>query len=163
MVNPIPEGYHSITPYLVVNNGVEAIEFYRRAFGAIEKYRHSSPDGKTIINAELRIGDSPILLSDEFSHEGGTESCRSPKSIGGSAVTIHIYTEDVDKVFNQAVSAGAKAVMPVMDMFWGDRYGQLVDPYGHIWSIATHKQDLSNEEIQSAGEAMFKDMTSSKS
>jgi PhnB protein len=91
VVEPIPEGYHSITPYVVVNNGVQAIEFYKRAFGAIEKYRRSGPDGKTIINAELRIGNSPILLSDEFLHEGGAESCRSPKSIGRSAVTIHIY------------------------------------------------------------------------
>jgi uncharacterized glyoxalase superfamily protein PhnB len=162
VVKPIPDGYHSITPYLVVNKGVEAIEFYKRAFGAIEEYRHISPDGKAIVNAELRIGDSPILLSDEFSHDGGTEKSRSPKSIGGTAVIIHIYTEDVDKIFNQAISAGAKEVMPVTDMFWGDRYGQIVDPYGHIWSIATHKRDPSKEEIQNAAEAMFKDMASSK-
>jgi PhnB protein len=98
-----------------------------------------SPDGKSIMNAELKIGDSIILLSDEFPHGG----CRLPKSIGGTAVMLHIYTEDVDKVFNQAIPAGATIVMPVMDAFWGDRYGQLSDPFGYIWSIATHKQDLS--------------------
>jgi PhnB protein len=103
------------------------------------------------MNAELKIGDSIILLSDEFPHGG----CRSPKSIGGTAVMLHIYTEDVDKVFNQAISAGATIVMPIMDAFWGDRYGQLSDPFGHIWSIATHKQDLSREEIEKTGQAML--------
>jgi PhnB protein len=109
------------------------------------------PDGKSIMNAELKIGDSIILLSDEFPHGG----CRLPKSIGGTAVMLHIYTEDVDKVFNQAISAGATIVMPIMDAFWGDRYGQLSDPFGHIWSIATHKQDLSREEIEKTGQAML--------
>lgn len=109
------------------------------------------------INAELKIADSIVLLSDEFPHGG----CRSPKSIGGTAVTLHIYTEDVDKIFNQAVNAGATIVMPVMDMFW-DRYGQLRDPFGHIWSIATRKQDLSQGEIQKAGQAVMKEMMASK-
>jgi PhnB protein len=158
MVRAIHEGYHSITPYLVVNDAAAAIDFYKRAFEAKETYRHLGPDGKSILNAEVKIGNSMILLSDEFPHGG----CRSPKSIGGSAVTLHIYTEDVDKVFNQAVNAGATIVMPVMDMFWGDRYGQLQDPFGHIWSIATHKQDLSQEEIQNAGESVLKEMTASK-
>jgi len=157
MVNAIPEGYHSITPYIIVNDAANAIDFYKHAFGAIEIYRHNSPDGKSVINAELKIGDSIILLSDEFP----LGKCRSPKSIGGSAVTIHLYTEDVDRVFNQAISAGATVIMPVMDMFWGDRYGQLIDPYGHIWSIATHKQDLSSEEIQRTGEEVFKEMMAS--
>jgi PhnB protein len=106
------------------------------------------------MNAELKIGDSIILLSDEFPQG----ACRSPKSIGGSAVMIHLYTEDVDGVFDQAISAGANVSMSVMDTFWGDRYGQLIDPYGHIWSIATHKQDLSHDEIQRSGEAVFKQM-----
>jgi PhnB protein len=158
MVKAIPEGYHSITPYLVVNDAAAAIDFYKCAFEAKETYRHLGPDGKSILNAEVKIGNSMILLSDEFPHGG----CRSPKSIGGSAVTLHIYTEDVDKVFNQAVNAGATIVMPVMYMFWGDRYGQLQDPFGHIWSIATHKQDLSQEEIQNAGESVLKEMTASK-
>ena len=158
MVKAIPEGYHSITPYLVINDAVAAIDFYKRAFEAKETYRHLGPDGKSILNAELKIGDSMLLLSDEFPHGG----CRSPKSIGGSAVTLHIYTEDVDKVFNQAVNAGATIVMLIMDMFWGDRYGQLKDPFGHIWSIATHKQDISQEEIQKAGGAVLKEMMVSK-
>jgi PhnB protein len=157
MVNAIPEGYHSITPYIIVNDAANAIDFYKHAFRAIEIYRQNSPDGKSVINAELKIGDSIILLSDEFP----LGKCRSPKSIGGSAVTIHLYTEDVDRVFNQAISAGATVIMPVMDMFWGDRYGQLMDPYGHIWSIATHKQDLSSEEIQRTGEEVFKEMMAS--
>ena len=157
-VKAIPEGYHSITPYLVVDDATTAIDFYKRAFDAKETYRLHGPDGKSILNAELKIGDSTVLLSDEFPHGG----CRSPNSIGGSAVTLHIYTEDVDKVFNQAVDAGATNIMPVMNMFWGDRYGQVKDPFGHIWSIATHKQDLSQEEIQKAGEAVFKEMATSK-
>jgi PhnB protein len=150
MVNAIPEGYHSITPHLVINNGVEAIEFYKRAFGAVVIYRYNGPDNKSIIYVKLRIGDSPILLSDEFPDIEGI-SCRSPKSVGGSTVVIHIYTEDVDKLFNQAISAGATVITPVTDMFWGDRYGQLMDPYGHFWSIATHKEDLSDDEIRSRG------------
>ena len=150
MAKAIPEGYHSITPHLVVNNGVDAIEFYKRAFGAVEEYRYNDPENKSIIYVKLRIGDSPILLSEEFPN---TEKigCRSPKTIGGSSVTIHIFTEDVDKLFNQAISAGATTIFPVTDMFWGDRYGQLVDPYGHFWSIATHKEDLSDDEIRSRG------------
>ena len=159
MVKAIPDGYHSITPYLTVNDAAAAIDFYKRAFDAKESYRHPTPDGKSIVNAELKIGDSIVLLSDEFPHGGS----RSPNSIGGSAVTLHIYTEDVDKVFNQAVNAGATIVMPVMDMFWGDRYGQLKDPFGHIWSIATHNQDLSQEEIQKAGESVLRGMMRSQS
>jgi PhnB protein len=151
MAKAIPEGYHSITPYLVVNDASKAIDFYKSAFGDKETCRHHGPDGKSIMNAELKIGDSIILLSDEFPHGG----CRLPKSIGGTAVMLHIYTEDVDKVFNQAIPAGATIVMPVMDAFWGDRYGQLSDPFGYIWSIATHKQDLSREEIEKTGQAML--------
>ena len=107
---------------------------------------------------EPKIGDSIVLLSDEFPHEGS----RSPSSIGGTAVTLHIYTEDVDRVFNQVVSAGATVVMSLMDAFWGDRYGQLKDPFGHIWSIATHQRDLGQEEIQKAGESVMKEMMSSQ-
>jgi PhnB protein len=158
MVRAIPEGFHSITPYLTVDNAAAAIDFYKRAFEAKETSRLYDPDRKNIINAELKIGDSIVLLSDEFPHEGS----RSPSSIGGSAVTLHIYTEDVDRVFNQAVSAGATVVMPLMDAFWGDRYGQLKDPFGHIWSIATHQKDLSQEEIQKAGESVMKEIMSSQ-
>lgn len=158
MVRAVPEGFHSITPYLTVNNAAAAIDFYKRAFEARETSRLYGPDKKNIINAELKIGDSKVLLSDEFPHEGS----RSPSSIGGTAVTLHIYTEDVERVFNQAVSAGATVVMPLMDAFWGDRYGQLKDPFGHIWSIATHQQDLSQQEIQKAGESVMKEMMSSQ-
>ena len=158
MVRAIPEGFHSITPYLTVNNTAAAIEFYKRAFEARETSRLYDPDGKNIINAELKIGDSIVLLSDEFPQE----SSRSPSSIGGTAVTLHIYSEDVDRVFNQAISAGATVVMPIMNAFWGDRYGQLKDPFGHIWSIATHKKDLSQEEIQKAGESVMREMMSSQ-
>src|ERR1051326_7822274 len=134
MVNAIPEGYHSITPYIIVNDAANAIDFYKHAFGAIEIYRHNSPDGKSVINAELKIGDSIILLSDEFPLGKG----RSPKSIGGGAVTIHLYTEDVDRIVHQDLAADTTVIMPVMDMFCCDRYGQVIDPYGHIWSIAPH-------------------------
>jgi PhnB protein len=137
MVKPILEGYHSITAHLVVNNATDAIEFYKHAFGAVEDYRYNGPDNKSILYVKLIIGDSPILLSDEFPNTEGI-GCRSPKSIGGSAVTIHLFTENVDKIFNQAISAGATTIFPITDMFWGDRYGQLVDPFGHFWSMATH-------------------------
>ena len=159
VVKAIPERFHSVTPDLVVKGASDAIEFYKRAFGAVENYRHNSPDGNSIVHAELKIGDSIVMLSDEFTH-GDMVGCRSPKSIGGSAVTLHLYTEDVDKAFNQAVAAGATVTMPVMDMFWGDRYGQLMDPFGHFWSIATHKQDLTPEQIEKAGQEVLKKMIS---
>jgi PhnB protein len=156
-VKSIPEGYHSVTPYLVVKSASDAIEFYKRAFGAVERYRLNSPDGKSIVHTELKIGDSVFMLADEFTQVDMVGS-RSPKSIGGSSVTLHIYTEDVDTVFNQAVAAGATVTMPVTDAFWGDRYGQLMDPFGHIWSIATHKQDLTPEQIEKAGEVALREL-----
>src|SRR5215469_11911306 len=131
MVNAIPEGYHSITPHLVVNNGVDAVEIYKRAFGAVVVYRYNGPDDKSIIYVKLRIGDSPVLLSDEFPDTEGI-SCRSPKSIGGITVVIHIYTEDVDKLFNQAISAGATVITPVTDMFLGR---QIWTINGSLWSL----------------------------
>lgn len=161
MVEAIPKGFHSVTPDLVVKGASDAIEFYKRAFGAVENYRHNSPDGNSIVHAELKIGDSIVMLSDEYVH-GDMKGCRSPKSIGGSAVTLHIYTEDVDKAFNQPVAAGANVTMPLTDMFWGDRYGQLEDPFGHFWSIATHKQDLTPEQVEKAGVDMLKKMMSTK-
>ncbi|HET8579524.1 MAG TPA: VOC family protein, partial [Nitrospiraceae bacterium] len=120
-----------------------AIEFYKRAFGAIEGSRTYGPDGKLILNAEIRIGDSPLLLMDESPAWGST----SPLSLGGSPVLIHLYVEDVDAAFDRATKAGAKVILPVTDQFWGDRYGMIVDPFGHHWSIATHTEDLSTEEI----------------
>lgn len=151
---PIPKGFHTLTANLVVKNAADAIEFYKKAFGAQEIYIDYAPHGKNIIHAELKIGDSIIMLNDEFP----SWNVLSPKSIGGSAVTIHMYVDDVNKIFNQAVAAGAKVTMPLMDVFWGDRYGHLEDPFGHKWSIATHKKDLSREEIRKAAEEFFANM-----
>ena len=149
----VPEGFHTITPYLVIRDAAKAVEFYKRAFGAEVRGIHYTPDGK-IMNADLKIGDSIVLMSEEFPDM----KVLSPQSLGGSSVTIHIYAENVDAKFKQAVSAGATVVMPVMDMFWGDRYGQLADPFGHRWSIATHVEDLTSDEIQKRGQAVFAEM-----
>lgn len=151
---PIPKGFYTLTANLVVKNASDAIEFYKKAFDAQEIYRDYAPHEKNIIHAELKIGDSIIMLNDELP----SWNVLSPKSIGGSAVTIHMYVDDVDKIFNQAVAAGAKVTMPLMDVFWGDRYGHLEDPFGHKWSIATHKKDLSREEIRKAAEEFFANM-----
>lgn len=151
-VKPIPEGYHSVTPYLVVNDGARAIDFYQRAFGAKEMVRMDGPGGK-IMHAELKIGDSMIMLADEMPGAG----TRSPQSLGGTTVGIFLYFEDVDKVFKQATSAGAKVDMPLSDQFWGDRYGKLSDPFGHSWALATHKEDVKPEEMKKrARQAMEK-------
>ena len=151
-VQPIPKGYHSVTPYLVVQNAARAIDFYRRAFGAKEIMRMDGPNGK-ISHAELKIGDSMIMLSDEMPGIG----TRSPQSLGGSTAGIFLYVENVDSVFNQAVSAGAKSDTPLADMFWGDRYGKLTDPFGHSWSLATHIEDVAPEEMKErAQQAMAK-------
>jgi PhnB protein len=150
-VKPIPDGYHTVTPHITVNDGNKAIEFYKKAFGAKEVYRMPGPGGK-IMHAEIQIGDSMIMLNDEFPEMDGS---RSAKSLGGSAVTLNLYVPDVDKLFNQAVAAGATATMPVADMFWGDRYGKLKDPFGHNWSIATHKEDVTPEEVMKRAQAEF--------
>jgi uncharacterized glyoxalase superfamily protein PhnB len=150
---PIPEGFHTLTPYLTVKDAPRAIEFYKQAFGAEVRGIHYAPDGK-IMNADLKIGDSILLLNEEFPDMGA----KSPQSLGGSPVTVHIYVEDVDKLFKQAQAAGAKVVMPLMDMFWGDRYAQVVDPFGHKWSMATHKEDLAPAEIEKRGRAAFERM-----
>ncbi|HEV3333240.1 MAG TPA: VOC family protein [Bryobacteraceae bacterium] len=142
-VKPVPEGYHTATPYLVVNDANKAIDFYKRAFGAKEIARMDGPQGK-IAHAELKIGDSMIMLSDEMPGQ----ATRSPQSLGGTAVGVFLYLTDVDHVFKQATSAGAKVDMPLADMFWGDRYGKLTDPFGHAWSLATHKEDVAPEEMQ---------------
>jgi len=142
-VRPIPEGYHSVTPYLIIKNAADAIEFYKKAFGATELFRMDQPDGK-IGHAEIKIGDSPIMLSDEFPEMGH----RGPQSLGGSPVSIMLYVEDVDAVVNRATTAGAKLDRPVEDKFYGDRAGSLTDPFGHIWHIGTHKEDVSPEEME---------------
>ncbi len=142
-VRPIPDGYHSVTPYLTVNGAARAIDFYQRAFGAKEVMRMNGPDGK-IGHAELKIGDSIIMLADEMP-AGGT---RSPQALGGTTAGIFLYVEGGDKIFNQAVSAGAKVDAPLADMFWGDRYGKLTDPFGHSWSLATHIEDVAPQEME---------------
>lgn len=142
-VRPIPEGYHSVTPYLTVNGAARAIDFYQRAFGAKEIMRMHGADGK-IGHAELRIGDSVIMLADEMPGSG----TRSPQSLGGATAGIFLYVEGVDKVFNQAVSAGAKIDAPLENMFWGDRYGRLTDPFGQSWSLATHVEDVPPQEME---------------
>lgn len=145
---PIPEGVHTVTPHLVCAGAAEAIEFYKKAFNAIEIHRIPGPGGK-LMHGAIRIGDSMVMLADEFPEWGS----KGPKTLGGTAVTIHLYVEDVDAVFAQAVSAGATRAMPVADMFWGDRYGMLIDPFGHSWSVATHVKDLTTEEMIEASKA----------
>ena len=142
-VKPIPDGMHSLTPHLVCAGAVAAIAFYRQAFNATGDGFLPGPDGK-VVHAELRIGNSALMLMDEFPEMGA----RGPKSLKGSPVTIHLYVENVDATVAQAVAAGAKVTMPVADIFWGDRYGQLEDPFGHQWSVATHTRDMSPQEIQ---------------
>jgi PhnB protein len=150
-IRPIPDGYHTLTPHLVVNDASKAIEFYKKAFGAEEIRRVPGPDGKSLIHAELQVGDSRLLLVDEFQEM----NCRGPKSIGGSPVTIHMFVDDVDAAFDKAVEAGAEVTMPLADMFWGDRYGMLTDPFGHYWSMATHKENLTPEEVGKRAQAAF--------
>ncbi len=148
MTKPIPDGYHAVTPTLTVRGAADAIEFYKKAFGAQEVMRFPGPDGKTIMHAEIKIGDSRVMLNDEIPQM----KCLSPQSLGGSSCGIFLYVENADDVFNKAVSAGAKSQMPMMDAFWGDRFGSIIDPFGHVWSIATHKKDMTHEELKKAGE-----------
>ena len=148
---PIPEGFHTIAPHLIIKGAADAIGFYKKAFGAEEVMRMPGPDGKTVMHAELKIGNSMVMIADEFPDMG----CLSPKSLKGSPVTLHVYVSDVDKVFQQAISAGATAKMPPADMFWGDRYGKLTDPFGHDWSVATHKYDVTPEECAKAAAEAF--------
>jgi PhnB protein len=148
-VRPIPEGYYSITPYLIVRGAARAIEFYKQAFSATELMRFPMPDGR-VGHAEIKIGNSPVMLADEFPEKGA----RSPESIGGSATGILLYVEDVDAQFKQAVAAGAKVERPLQDQFYGDRSATVVDPFGHKWTLATHKEDVSMEEMQRRMAAM---------
>jgi PhnB protein len=151
-VKPIPDGYHTVTPYLIISGAAKAIEFYKKAFGAEELFRMGAPDGR-IGHAEIKIGDSPIMLADEFPEMGH----KGPNSLGGTTVSILLYVKDVDTLAAQAVAAGATVMRPVQDQFYGDRSGTFTDPFGHVWTIATHKEDLSPEEIgRRAAEAMKK-------
>ncbi|HYZ50235.1 MAG TPA: VOC family protein [Nitrososphaeraceae archaeon] len=157
-VKIIPEEYHSINPYLVVRNADKAIEFYKKAFGAEERFRMHGPDGKTILHADLKIGDSVFMLTEEYPEM----KALSPESIGGSPISLYVYVKDVDTIFNRAVSEGATMLHPVRDEFYGDRAGYLKDPFGHLWSIATHKKDLSPDELRKAGQAFFEEMSKTK-
>jgi len=141
---PIPEGYHTVTPFLSLDDAAAAIEFYKRAFGAEERGRMPAPDGR-IAHAEIQIGDSVIMLSDMFE---GQSLGKTPKQAGGTTVGLFLYVEDVDEVFKQALDAGATATSEPEDMFWGDRFGRVTDPFGHDWQIATRKEDLTPEELE---------------
>ena len=147
-VKPIPEGYHSITPYLIIDGAAAALEYYKKAFGAIELFRMEH-EGK-IGHAEMKIGDSPFMLADEHPAEGQ----RGPKSLGGSPVGIMIYVPEVDTIFKQAIAAGGTEVKPLTDQFYGDRSGTLTDPFGHVWTVATHTEDVAPEEIEKRLAAM---------
>jgi PhnB protein len=142
-VKPVPEGYHTVTPYLIVDGGVAALEFYKKAFGAKETFRMPMPGGK-LGHAEFRIGDSNIMMADEHPEMG----YRSPKGLGGSPVSIVLYVDDVDSLAKQAVAAGAKELRAVQDQFYGDRTGTFEDPFGHVWTICTHVEDVSPEEME---------------
>jgi uncharacterized glyoxalase superfamily protein PhnB len=148
---PIPDGFHGVTPHLVVQGAGKAIEFYTKAFGAHERFRMPGPDGKTIMHAEIQIGNSIVMLADEFPGMGN----KSPKGLGGTPVTLHMYVPEVDAAFKRATSAGAEVIMPLSNMFWGDRYGIVSDPFGHCWSLATHIEDVPPQEMaKRAGQAM---------
>ena len=151
-VSPIPEGYHSVTPYLVMKNAAAAIEFYKKAFGAVELLRMAAPGGK-IGHAEIKIGDSPVMLADEYPDMG----FKGPESLGGTPVSLMIYVDDVDKIYPQAIAAGGKEVRPLQNQFYGDRSGTLTDPFGHVWTISTHVEDVPEEELAKRGEAAMKE------
>jgi PhnB protein len=149
-VKPVPEGYHTLTPHLIVRNAQKALEFYQRAFGAEVRGLNKSPDGK-IMHAEMKVGDSIVMLNDESPEWNSL----SPLSLNGSAVTIHLYAENPDAVFDRAVKAGATVTMPLENQFWGDRYGKLVDPFGHHWSVGARLEELTPEEVEKRGQEFF--------
>lgn len=150
MTKPVPDGFTTITPHIVVDGAAKAIDFYKKAFGAEELSRMASPDGK-VMHATLRIGTSMIMLNDEFPEWGVV----GPKKHGGTACVLSLYVDDADAAYKRAVDAGAESTMPVAEQFWGDRYGKLKDPFGHEWSVATHVKDLTPEEIAEAGRKAF--------
>jgi PhnB protein len=154
-VQPIPEGYHTVTPFLSVEDASEAIEFYTRAFGARERSRMPGPDGK-IAHAELEIGDSVIMLADPFPGS----AFRSPSALGGTSMGLFLYVEDVDAFVQRAVDAGATVTMPVQDQFWGDRFGGVADPFGHQWQVATHTEDVPPEEMAERAKQAMASMSS---
>lgn len=139
----VPDGYNTITAQLAIDGAAEAIEFYKKAFGAVELMRIPGPDGRGVMHAEMKIGDSIVFLSDEFPQA----NYRSPHSLGGRTGSLYLYVDDVDAAYRRAIEAGAKASMPVTDMFWGDRFGSVMDPFGHSWGLATRKENVSAEEM----------------
>jgi PhnB protein len=151
---PVPDGYHTATPGLVVRGAAKAIEFYRRALGATETARMLGPDGRSILHAELKVGDSLLFVADEDPKMG----LKSPVTLGGTTQSVHLFVPDTDAAFRRAVEAGAKPIMPPVDMYWGDRYARFIDPFGHEWGIATHLEDLSPEEIRRRSEEFFRRM-----
>ena len=153
-VKPVPEGHHTVTPYLVLDDTAAAIEFYKKAFGAVELHRLASPGGEGVMHAEIKIGDSLLYLADEFPCVGN----RSPKSLGATTIGIHLSVADIDATYARAVAAGATPQMPPADMFWGDRFGKLTDPFGHVWSLATHIEDVSAAEMQQRSDAFCAQM-----
>lgn len=156
-IKPIPDEYHTLTPTLTASDAAQAIEFYKAAFGAEERFRMTTPDGKQVIHAELKIGGSPIMLADEMA---GMD-CHAPHVYGGTPVAFYLYVEDVDEAFDRAVSAGASVKMPVENMFWGDRIGTVTDPAGHVWTLATHVEEVSPEEMEKRGRDFMEKMTQS--
>jgi uncharacterized glyoxalase superfamily protein PhnB len=153
MTQPVPAGFHTLTPHLVVADGAAAIEFYQKAFGAQENTRLLTPDGKTVMHAQLTIGNSVFMLGGEM-----PPHCLSPKSRGGASVYLHLYMADADAAFDRAVKAGGTVKMPVSDMFWGDRYGVVEDPSGHQWAIATHQHDYTQAQVEANAKAFFEKM-----
>jgi len=156
--DPIPKGYHTITPTLTCKNALEAIDWYVKAFGAEKREVCLGPDKKNVMHAEMKIGDSIFMLNDEFPDM----NCKSPASYGGTGVGMWLYVDNCDSWFERATKAGAKTIMPVGDMFWGDRFGQVEDPYGHRWSLATHVKDMTKEEIEKGQEAWMKQAAMAK-
>ena len=153
MTKPIPDGFHTLTPHIVVTDGAAALEFYKKAFGAEERFRLLTPGGSSVMHAQMKIGDSILMIGSEFPPD-----CLSPKKRGGTSVFLHLYVPDVDAAFDRAVKAGCTIKMPVSDTFWGDRYGIVEDPSGHQWSIATHKQDLTHDQLVANAKEFFANM-----
>jgi PhnB protein len=153
MAKPVPDGFHTLTPHIVVADGAQAIEFYKKAFGAQELFRLLTPDGTALMHAQMKIGDSILMLGGEM-----PPRALSPKSRGGTSVSLHLSLADADAAFDRAVKAGCKVIMPISDAFWGDRYGVVEDPFGHQWSLATHKQDLTPEQLAANAKEFFAKM-----
>ncbi len=153
-VKAVRDGAHTITPHLIVRDAVKAIEFYRKAFGAEARGVHKTPDGK-VMHAELKIGDSMIFLADEFP---GMGSCSAPQTLNGSTAVMNLYRDNIDQLFNQAVAAGATVVFPLTNQFWGDRYGQVKDPFGHVWALGQHIEDVAPDELERRGREAFAQM-----